>query len=162
MAATNKKLPVKLAVPSKFLATLPVFAAPPTPKPKTRVKKLTSEEKKNGSSPGASTGSKGSSPAPADDGHTPKVNTGPKEMSTAGLSVNNIAQLLDKSGEPCKRWVRGGKQFKSFSGFKIKLKRWVPEQDQADVKDEIFDAPSSPFEPEPALSLVSGAPIVGA
>lgn len=127
--ATKKHL-VKLKLLLEFLKTLPVFA-PPKPK---RVKKVAAEDKKSSST--GPDGHKGSSPAP-DDTPAPKINTGPKEMSTAGLTVNNINQALDKSGAPSKKWVRTTRQFKSFSGFKTKIKTWkqMPEA-KREVKAE--------------------------
>lgn len=119
-----KKQIVKLQVPLAFLASLPAFA---TPKPKSRVKKLTVDEKKSATSPG-------SSPAPAEDSQTQKINTGPKELSTAGLSVNTSSQTLDKSGSACRKWTRGLKQFKTFSGFKIKIRRYVAKDVKAEPK----------------------------
>ncbi|KAM9893699.1 hypothetical protein OXX69_011613 [Metschnikowia pulcherrima] len=91
-----KKYPVKLKVSPAYLETLPVFAAP---KPKSRAKKLSSEEKKNAASPN----------------------------SAAGLAMNSGPQVLDKSGRPCRRWRKTPFQFKTFSGFKVGLGVWRPE-----------------------------------
>lgn len=126
--ATKKHL-VKLTLPSEFLKTLPVFTPPKTK----RVKKVASDDKK------ASNGSdhKGSSPAPGEENLTPKINTGPKELSTAGLTVSSVTHSLDKSGAPSKKWVRTTRQFKSFSGFKTKIKTWKQKPDtKKDVKIE--------------------------
>ncbi|PVH18113.1 uncharacterized protein CXQ87_001030 [Candidozyma duobushaemuli] len=108
-----KRQLVKLKVSPEFLKTLPVFA---TPKAK-RVKKI-AEDKKNEKN------DKTSSPGPHDDNS--KVNSGMKELSTAGLTVHSVNAnfALDKSGRPAKKWVRGSRQFKTFSGFKVKLKTW--------------------------------------
>ena len=112
-----KKYPVKLKVSPAYLETLPVFAAP---KPKSRAKKLSSEEKKNAALPN-------SSPAPAEENMIGKVNTGPKEPSAAGLAMNSGPQVLDKSGRPCRKWRKTPFQFKTFSGFKVGLGVWRPE-----------------------------------
>lgn len=116
-----KKHLVKLKVQPEFLKTLPVFT-PPKPK---RVKKVTGEDKKAaGSAVASASGSKGTSPVPIEEPASHRINTGPKEMSTAGLTVNSVNQTLDKSGVPCKKWVRTTRQFKTFSGFKVKIKTW--------------------------------------
>lgn len=125
-----KKQLVKLKLPPDFLKTLPVFA---TPKIK-RVKKI-AEEKKNDKA------DKNISPAPHED--PLKINTGSKELSTAGLTVHSVNAnfALDKSGRPAKKWVRGTRQFKTFSGFKVKIKTWKhknerPEKEKPAVKAE--------------------------
>ncbi|OBA20705.1 hypothetical protein METBIDRAFT_43682 [Metschnikowia bicuspidata var. bicuspidata NRRL YB-4993] len=118
-----KKYNVKVRLPTSYLETLPVFA---TPKPKSRAKKLSAEDKKNAGSPG-------SSPAPADDVPAARINTGPKELSTAGLTVNTVTQTLDKSGRPCRKWKKGPREFKTFTGFKVGLSVWKPEEDEAGV-----------------------------
>lgn len=114
-----KKCLVKLKVQGEFLKSLPTFASP---KPK-RVKKIATDEKKPSPS-STSSASKASSPAPED--APPKINTGPKELSTAGLTIHSInpQYTLDRSGKPCKKWVRSQRLFKSFSGFKVLLKSW--------------------------------------
>lgn len=124
-----KKHLVKLQLQPEFLKTLPAFTAP---KPK-RVKKVAGDDKKSGNSSSTS-GSKGSSPAPEEPA-SHRINTGPKETSTAGLTVNSVNQTLDKSGAPCKKWVRTTRQFKTFSGFKVKLKTWK-QKPQDKVKTE--------------------------
>lgn len=131
---------VKLKAPSSFLKTLPHF---PTPISKTRQKKITAEEKKTaggGTSPApkkvtkntSKTVSKVSSPAPSNNQEASnvnnfKINSGLKELSTSGLTMNSINSehyLLDKSGNPTKKWVKKPAQFKTFSGFKIKYVTW--------------------------------------
>lgn len=134
--APPKRYWVKLNVPSTFLSTLPNF---PPPVSKSRLKKIAAEEKKttgNTASGSAST-SKASSPTPVSaDNQNPannhasapaisnfKINSGLKESSTSGLTMNSISNglyALDKSGKPCKKWVKKPTQFKTFSGFKVK------------------------------------------
>lgn len=119
--APKKLYLVKLKLEAEFLKTLPVFA-PPKPK---RVKKIAGDDKKAGAGSSSSAGaSKGTSPAPSEEPASHRINTGPKELSTAGLTVNSVNQTLDKSGVPCKKWVRTQRQFKTFSGFKVKFKSW--------------------------------------
>ncbi|ODV69525.1 DUF1711-domain-containing protein [Hyphopichia burtonii NRRL Y-1933] len=51
-----------------------------------------------------------------------KINSGVKEMSTAGLtmnSANSSSYALDKSGTGVRKWKKGPRQFKTFSGFKV-------------------------------------------
>lgn len=147
--ATKKHL-VKLKLLSDFLKSLPVFA-PPKPK---RVKKVAADDKKASSA--GPDGHKGSSPAP-DDTPAAKINTGPKEMSTAGLTVNTVNQILDKSGNPSKRWVRTTRQFKSFSGFKSKIKTWKQKPDaKKEVKTEkrhLVDESVEPPAPSSAVEI---------
>lgn len=131
-----KKHFVKLQLQPDFLRTLPTFTAP---KPK-RVKKVAGEDKKTAAGTSASA-SKGSSPAPEEPA-SHRINTGPKEMSTAGLTVNSVSQTLDKSGVPCKKWVRTTRQFKTFSGFKVKVKAWKHKPEEK-VKAEQTDGPAT-------------------
>lgn len=139
--ATKKHL-VKLKLLSEFLRTLPVFA---TPKPK-RVKKVAADDKKSSNT--GSDGHRGSSPAP-EDTTAPKINSGPKEMSTAGLAVNNVSHILDKSGTPSKKWVRTVRQFKSFSGFKTKIKTWKQKPEaKKTVKNEHTSQSDTSEEPQ--------------
>lgn len=117
--AVQKKYLAKIKLPPAFLKTLPAFSPPA----KLRVKKLA--DTKSGLS------SKLSSPTPGDEtpvnpltSHTQanaRINSGMKELSTAGLTMNNInsTYALDKSGRPCRRWVRRPRQFKTFTGFKV-------------------------------------------
>lgn len=111
-----KRQLVKLKVSPEFLKTLPVFA---TPKAK-RVKKVAEEKKSDKAGDG-----KHLSPG-LDEPASARINTGLKELSTAGLTVHSVNAnfALDKSGRPAKRWVRGTRQFKTFSGFKVKIKTW--------------------------------------
>ncbi|EGV62274.1 hypothetical protein PSN45_000995 [Yamadazyma tenuis] len=144
-----KKYTVKLAVPSKFLATLPVFEVPAS---KTRVKKLAAEDKKT---PAASVdpsvaSSKTSSPQPETGGtggaagfgsvnnaFNNRINSGLKESSTSGLTMNPIAgqYSLDKSGKPVNRWMKRQTQFKTFTGFKVKYYTW--KQKKKDRRESI-------------------------
>lgn len=138
-----KKQLVKLKLQLEFLKTLPAFT-PPKPK---RVKKV-GEDKKNGN--GALSASKGTSPAPNEEAHSHRTTSAHKEMSTAGLTVNSVNQILDKSGTPCKKWVRSTQQFKTFSGFQVKLKSWkhkldgrVKHEDRVSVS-ELVEPPQAP------------------
>ncbi|GEQ67687.1 hypothetical protein JCM33374_g1352 [Metschnikowia sp. JCM 33374] len=127
--APPRKYNVKLKLPPSFLETLPVFATP-TPKSKSRAKKLSAEDKRAGTPPG-------SSPAPPEESvSVGKINTGPKELSTAGLTVNTVTQALDKSGKPCRRWKKAPMQFKTFSGFKIELGTWKPDAAAQNIKPD--------------------------
>lgn len=93
-----------------------MFSAP-TPKARSRVKKLSTEDKKSAPSPRLS-------PAPVEETVVAKINTGPKELSTAGLTLNTVVQALDKSGRPCRRWAKRPLEFKTFSGFKVGVDIW--------------------------------------
>lgn len=58
-----------------------------------------------------------------------KINLGPKESSTSGLTMNSIvsgAYTLDKTGAPCRRWVKKPTTFKTFSGFKMRIVSYKP------------------------------------
>lgn len=134
--APPRRFWVKVSVPKDFLGKLPHF---PTPISKSRLKKLQAEEKKNGN--GSISGSKHSSPTASEAGtekpsaasaNAPplsqfKINSGLKESSTSGLTMNSITSglyTLDKSGAPCRKWVKKPKSFKTFSGFKVKYVRY--------------------------------------
>ncbi|CAI5758907.1 unnamed protein product [Candida verbasci] len=125
--APAKRHWVKLKVPKSFLSKLPNF---PTPILKSRLKKIAQEDRKSGIQ--SVSNSNKSSPAP-DGGNTQqqqqstmsqyKINVGLKDMSTAGLTMNSIAQgtyALDKSGKPTRKWVKKPREFKTFTGFKVK------------------------------------------
>lgn len=139
--AAARRLWVKLKLSSKYLATLPKFDSYVS---KSRLKKIAQDEKK-GISPSISSLQR-SSPAPEGTG-TPgptnnassasgagssgisqyKINVGLKGDSTSGLTMNSInpaLYVLDKSGKPCRRWVKKQKQFKSFTGFKMKYTKY--------------------------------------
>lgn len=140
--AVAKKYPVKVKVPASFLAALPPFATSPKPK---RVKKLADEKKAALATPALN----GISPAPEEGSVAPP----PVKESTGTILLVASAPLLDKSGTPTRRWVRGTRQFKSFSGFKLRLKIWKPKADkQEDDVPEIEVL--SPIKPEaPPLSV---------
>lgn len=148
-----KRQLVKLKVSPEFLKTLPVFA---TPKAK-RVKKIT-EDKKNEKN------DKNLLPGPHDDNS--KVNSGMKELSTAGLTVHSVNAnfALDKSGRPAKKWVRGSRQFKTFSGFKVKLKTWrhKSEKEKHDAPKEETPQDSLPKQEEVGLETPSEATAITA
>ncbi|RCK61015.1 hypothetical protein Cantr_08724 [Candida viswanathii] len=152
--APPKRYWAKLKLSPKFLGTLPEF---PAYMSKSRLKRLAQEERRSGS---ASINSlQRSSPAPEggsggannnngsnnsnnnNNGGTTisnyKVNMGLKEGSTSGLTMNSITSgqyALDKSGKPCKRWVKKPRQFKSFTGFKVTYVSFEP-KDPADKKE---------------------------
>lgn len=135
-----KKQSVTLQLPLEFLATLPAFTAKPKPKPKAEPKKV----------PPKKPDAYASSPAPEE--NQGRVNTGPKDLSTAGLTVNSVTQTLDRSGKPCRAWTRGNLQFKAFSGFKVTVKRWEAPRQMTKIKQE--DVPSSP-----AMSEATETPV---
>ncbi|KAI5966483.1 uncharacterized protein KGF55_000792 [Candida pseudojiufengensis] len=141
-----KRLWIKLKLPSKFLGTLPKFEPFVS---KSRLKKIAQEERRIAAGLQSSTNSQKSSPAPDGGSVTPapnastsggggsgsggisqyKINVGLKESSTAGLAMNSINSALyalDKSGKPCKKWVKKQKQFKTFTGFKVNYSGYVP------------------------------------
>ena len=139
--AAARRLWVKLKLSSKHLARFPRFDAPV---PKSILKRITHDERKD-ASPSISSLQR-SSPAPDGTG-TPgpsnntnstggaggsgisqyKINVGLKGDSTSGLTMNSInpaLYVLDKSGKPCRRWIKKQKQFKSFTGFKMKYTKY--------------------------------------
>lgn len=146
--AVTKRLWVKLPLPSSYLSTLPEFTHA-----KSRVRKVATVEKKH-QAPSQSP-SKGSSPAPGDSTNSSasthnqpaisnfKINSGLKESSTSGLVMNSISNglyALDKSGKPCRKWVKKPTQFKTFSGFKVKYvsyKHKNAEKPKPKVKEEV-------------------------
>lgn len=150
-----KKHLVTLKVQTEFLKTLPAIA-PPKPK---RVKKVAAEDKKGAAGTnGSASVSKGTSPALNEEPASHRINTGPKEMSTAGLTVNSVNQTLDKSGTPCKKWGRTTRQFKTFSGFKVKIKTWR-HKPESKVKHERKPSVSGVEQPEaPAAPTSPSAP----
>lgn len=136
-----------LKVPSSFLGSLPKFSPA-----KSRVKKIAVKL-----APHSTSTSKAGSPTPnIPDGYdrdaTPsenaaaaatisnfKINSGVKEMSTAGLTMKSIAPdkyLLDKSGKPCKRWTKKPRTFKTFSGFKVTQLMWKGDVVKDKAKDK--------------------------
>lgn len=122
--AVARKHPVKLKIPLDFLKTLPAFATPKAKKPKAGEKK----------DPGSPSGGPEESALPSS-----KINTGAKDLSTAGLTIHpvNATFALDKSGKPCKKWTRGSRQFKTFSGFKVKVRTWKQKHEK--VKEPELD-----------------------
>ncbi|KAI5953606.1 hypothetical protein KGF54_002978 [Candida jiufengensis] len=149
-----KRLWIKLRLPTKFLGTLPKFEPFVS---KTRLKKIAQEERRIAAGLQSSTTSQKSSPAPDGGSVTPapnattsttggsssggisqyKINVGLKESSTSGLTMNSINSALytlDKSGKPCKRWVKKQREFKSFTGFKMKYTRYEPKESNNPLK----------------------------
>lgn len=111
MAPPKKHHVVKLSLPTTFLETLPRFRASST-----------------------STGNSSKISSPTPDAHvtlsSAKINSGIKELSTAGLSLNNLSNghnNLDKSGKPCKKWHKQPRKFKTFSGFKVTFSAYTNE-----------------------------------
>lgn len=148
---------MKVKLPSSYLQTLPDF---PTPISKSRLKRIAAEEKKATENEptatptkkiaktGATSTSKVGSPAPNANAETSvnnfKINSGLKELSTSGLTMNSISSehyLLDKSGKPTKKWVKKPHQFKTFSGFKIKYVTYR-QKDQQKEKAHIKKEPA--------------------
>lgn len=138
---------VKINAPKDFLATLPHF---PTPVSKTRLKKLAAEEKKIGAANTANSSPTESEsgvdkPGYANSTAAPqlsqfKINSGLKESSTSGLTMNSINSglyTLDKSGSPCKKWVKKPKSFKTFSGFKVKYISYVHKDEIVKENDDV-------------------------
>ena len=169
--AGTKRLWVKLSVPSTFLSTLPEFAHT-----KSRVRKVATDDRKSLPAPSLNP-SKGSSPAPSISESTTnnssttlntlnqpaisnfKINSGLKESSTSGLVMNSISNglyALDKSGKPCKKWVKKPTQFKTFSGFKVKYISWKhknPEKSQkSKTKEEAKAAIKQESSPPMSIS----------
>lgn len=164
--APPKRFWAKLKLSPKFLGTLPEF---PTYMSKSRLKRLAQEERRSGS---ASLNSlQRSSPAPEGSNNLNnnnnnnngsggnnggstisnyKVNMGLKEGSTSGLTMNSIASgqyALDKSGKPCKRWVKRPRQFKSFTGFKVTYVAFEPKDPVESKKED-----NSEINEEPVLN----------
>ncbi|KAK6869041.1 hypothetical protein K6H10_005290 [Candida tropicalis] len=155
--APPKRFWARLKLSPKFLGTLPEF---PTYMSKSRLKRLAQEERRSASA--SLNGSQRSSPAPEggngngsnynnnngggnnNGGSTIsnyKVNMDLKEGSTSGLTMNSITSgqyALDKSGKPCKRWVKKPRQFKSFTGFKVTYVAFEPKDavDKQETKQE--------------------------
>lgn len=140
---------VKLKVPKSILVTLPDF---PTPISKTRLKKISAEERRNALAAAAaaslnpSGGTSGllnvttgvnsaspSSPAPSETASI-SVNTSnkiaPREPSTAGLTMNtvtNTSASLDRTGKHVRKWTRKKHTFKTFTGFTVERVTWRTE-----------------------------------
>lgn len=124
--AAKKTYPVTLTVPKAVLKKLPAFNKP----------KLSLNFKRGTLSTVSS--SKVSSPTPDNTPNHPvsnhmannaKINSGVKEMSTAGLTLNNVGNgynNLDKSGNPTKKWHKKTRLFKTFSGFKATYMSYAP------------------------------------
>lgn len=126
------KLVVKLKVRLEFLETLPAF----TPAKVKRVKKIATEDKK--STTGSSLASRGSTPG---SDNLPQ-RTAPKDYTTSGLMMNSLNQLLDRSGNPAKKWVRSPRKWKTFSGFKLEVKGWR----SADMAEKGSSAEAEPMD----------------
>ncbi|CAH6718323.1 hypothetical protein CLIB1444_01S04192 [[Candida] jaroonii] len=145
---------VKLKVPKEFLEKIPRFTLPP---PKTRVRKVAAE-KKNGSD--SNSNSKTSSPQPE---MNYRINSGLKETSTSGLTMNSISgtYTLDKSGKPVNKFVKRPRQFKTFSGFKVKYVTWKvkkerekkeKKEDKKEVKEVKEDVKNLVIKEEPEVT----------
>ncbi|CCE72600.1 Piso0_000187 [Millerozyma farinosa CBS 7064] len=166
-----KKQWVSLKVPSTFLQTLPEFPQPTANKskqkkagedPKTSAKPSANNSKavsKSGSKNTSKSTSKLSSPAPKGPDNF-KINSGLKESSTSGLTMNSINgenYLLDKSGSPSSKWVKRSSQFKTFSGFKIKYVTWRHKQHRE--KKNSVSSPSSNRKPTLPSAPIAPAPL---
>ena len=148
---------VKLKVPKRILVTLPDF---PTPISKTRLKKISAEERRNALAAAAAaslnpsggtsgllnvtTGvnsaspSKLSSPAPSETASISVNSTshknGPREPSTAGLTMNaitNNSASLDRTGKRVRKWTRKKHSFKTFTGFTVERVTWRTEMESS-------------------------------
>lgn len=169
----SKRYMTTLKVPSSFLGSLPKFSPA-----KSRVKKIAVKL-----APNSTSTSKAGSPTPnIPDGYdrdaTPsenaasgpaisnfKINSGVKEMSTAGLTMKSIAPdkyVLDKSGKPCKRWTKKPRTFKTFSGFKVTQKLWRGEVVKEKTKDKKKKEEAVKQEPPKEGTLAAVVPEVAA
>lgn len=127
---------VKLKVPKDLLIKLPKFEPPIS---KSRLKKIAAEEKRNVSlGIDSNWNSKTSSPQPETNY---RINLGLKESSTSGLTMNSVSStfVLDKSGKPSNKFVKRPRQFKTFSGFKIKYVTWKVKRER---KEPLKDKPA--------------------
>ncbi|RLV93155.1 hypothetical protein JA1_002687 [Spathaspora sp. JA1] len=187
--APPKRYWVKLKVPSSILTKLPDF---PTPISKSRLKKIAAEERRAGIISSVHTTPSGqSSPTPNDEqtgggsrvsaaslnNLVPggganvsaisnfKINQGLKESSTSGLTMNSITSglyALDRSGKPVRKWIKKPREFKTFSGFKVKYICYQTKDGSAKNKEKkelkvVADVEEAPedesLDPTPELKL---------
>ncbi|CAN3367784.1 hypothetical protein DICA4_F09296 [Diutina catenulata] len=149
---------VKLQLSQEFLKTLPHI-----PSQKTRLRRLQAE--RLAAANAAAGGSKQGSPSvEGTDKQTLsnfKINSGLKGDSTAGLTMNTIgSNALDRTKKPAKRWTKRPRQFKTFTGFKVKYNIYKPKKDEVKQEIEVKQEESVvPPAPEVAVSspLVSEA-----
>lgn len=153
--APPKRYWVKLKISSKYLSTLPKYEPPVL---KSRLKKIAAEEKKLQTTTGSPSGpgngsSKTSSPQP-DSNLNYKINSGLKEMSTSGLTMNPVTgnYPLDKTGKPATKWIKRSYQFKTFSGFKVRYQSWAPKDGKHQQQAKLDLKQSIPEQSEPNLS----------
>lgn len=110
---------VKLQLSKEFLKTLPHI-----PSQKTRLRRLAAE--RAAAAAAAANGNSQKQGLPAVDGQDKstlssfKINQGIKSDSTAGLTMNTVtAFLLDKTGKPCRKWVKQPRKFRTFTGYTV-------------------------------------------
>lgn len=140
--APPKRYWAKIKLPTEYLKTLPNF---PTPVSKSRLKKIAAEERKaqsEGSPTPTATTPKLASPTPSVEVAS-TIETTPaapepapkKEPATSSSLHSNY--VLDKTGGTCKKWKKRPRQFKTFSGFKVKYRAYgVVESEAKDEKKE--------------------------
>ncbi|EGW34798.1 uncharacterized protein SPAPADRAFT_57870 [Spathaspora passalidarum NRRL Y-27907] len=158
--APPKRYWVKLKVPASTLSKLPDF---PTPISKSRLKKIAAEERRAGGHSHSLSPSERSSPAPEETASrinpaslnnlVPgggsnstsgaisqfKINQGLKESSTSGLTMNSITSglyALDKSGKPVRKWIKKPREFKTFSGFKVRYVSYQHKDGKKEKKEK--------------------------
>lgn len=112
---------VKLRLSKEFLKTLPHI-----PSQKTRLRRLAAERAAAAAAANASQGKQSTPIGGGDQDKTTlsnfKINLGLKGDSTAGLVMNTVTTtLLDKTGRPCRKWVKRPRPIKLFSGFKLSI-----------------------------------------
>lgn len=127
--APPKRYWAKIKLPTEFLKTLPNF---PTPISKSRLKKLAAEERRaqsEGTTPPSGDTSKISSPAPTIDVASTMETTpaAPEPVPKKEPASSNLhsSYVLDKSGGTVRKWIKQPRQFKTFSGFKVKYQAYA-------------------------------------
>jgi INO80 complex subunit Ies4. len=70
-------------------------------------------------------------------------------------SISNGLYALDKSGKPCKKWVKKPTQFKTFSGFKVKYISWKHKNPEKSQKSKIKEEAKAAIKQEssPPMSI---------
>lgn len=142
--APPKRYWAKIKLPTEFLKTLPNF---PTPISKSRLKKLAAEERRaqsEGTTPPSGDNSKLSSPVPTIDVASSTMETAPaapepvqkKEPASSNL---HSSYVLDKSGGTVRKWTKQPRQFKTFSGFKVKYQAYAVLSEESKEKKEDAD-----------------------
>ena len=110
---------VKLQLSKDFLKTLPHI-----PSQKTRLRRLAAE--RAAAAAAAANGNNQKQNSPTTDSQDKatlssfKINQGIKGDSTAGLTMNTVtAAQLDKTGKPCRKWVKQPRKFRTFTGYTV-------------------------------------------